>query len=52
MTSPRGIPPEARRAAWDALWRLLLAPHPGDDPGPSDPDGAKPLTRADPEVPR
>lgn len=26
MTSPRDLPLEARRAAWDALWKILLAP--------------------------
>jgi hypothetical protein len=26
MPSPSALPVEARRAAWDALWRRLLAP--------------------------
>ena len=31
MLSPSTLPIEARRAAWDALWRRLLAPIPDDD---------------------
>jgi hypothetical protein len=35
MSAPRNLPPEARRAAWDALWRILLAPHPDRELGAS-----------------
>jgi hypothetical protein len=30
------LPLEARQAAWDALWRRLLAPIPDDDEPESD----------------
>jgi len=32
MREPTPLPLEARRAAWTALWRILLAP-PRRDPG-------------------
>lgn len=32
------LPDEARAAAWDALWRRLLAPIPDDDPEPNEQD--------------
>ncbi len=35
MAAPRELPLEARRAAWGALWRILLAPRPDGDRGPS-----------------
>jgi hypothetical protein len=43
MAAAKSLPPEARRAAWDALWRMLLAPpareetvaHPLEDGGPA-----------------
>ena len=38
MSAPNPLPIEARRAAWDALWRRLLAPVPDDDRDPNDPD--------------
>ena len=30
MPLPSPLPLEARRAAWDRLWRILLAPPPED----------------------
>ena len=38
MREPSTLPIEARRAAWDALWRRLLAPIPDDDPEPDEQD--------------
>jgi hypothetical protein len=34
MPSPAALPLEARQAAWDALWRRLLAEPPVDDDSP------------------
>jgi hypothetical protein len=35
------LPPEARQAAWDALWHRLLAPIPDEDePEPDEDDEA------------
>lgn len=31
------LPLAARQAAWDALWRRLLAPLPQDEPEPAEP---------------
>jgi hypothetical protein len=33
------LPLEARQAAWDALWRRLLAPLPDDHPTEDEEDG-------------
>jgi hypothetical protein len=52
MAAHEGIPLEVRRAAWHVLWRLLFAPHPSDDPGPSDPADTKALTGTETEVSR
>jgi hypothetical protein len=38
MAAPRELPLEARRAAWDALWKILLAP-PTENSAP--PESAK-----------
>jgi hypothetical protein len=37
MAAPRELPLEARRAAWDALWRILLVPRPNDIRSPTEP---------------
>jgi hypothetical protein len=52
MAAPEGLPLAARRAAWDALWRILLAPHASDGPGPSGPADTKALTGTKTEVSR
>jgi hypothetical protein len=33
MGSSSEMPPEVRRAAWEALWRILLSPPSNQDPG-------------------
>ena len=52
MAAPRELPLEARRAAWDALWQILLAPHPGGHSGSPDPADAKVPTRTESEAAR
>jgi hypothetical protein len=32
MAAPKELPLEVRRAAWAAVWRILLAPRSDDDP--------------------
>jgi hypothetical protein len=35
MSQPSPLPLAARRAAWDRLWQILLAPVPECEPGSS-----------------
>jgi hypothetical protein len=42
VSAPSALPLEARRAAWDALWKRLLAPTPDDDPEPENDDEERP----------
>jgi hypothetical protein len=35
MDAPKKVPIEVRRAAWDALWQILLSQRPSEDPEPS-----------------
>ena len=48
MAAPKELPLEARRAAWDALWRILLAPRPSDGSRRADP--ARPVREARAEI--